>query len=680
MPTDPRQTPVAPETPAGLEGASGPAADRPLPPEALPFVPTETPDNAAPPDLTGTDVEGVLLGADAVRRRHVRLQAMRVPLVAAGSMMLLALVAIFVARPSLIAFAQDGFTASTALPEDDPLPIVAFNPTDPFSFSSLDIHPDRLHSDYFAGAFLLDADRTGLDSLRAAHLADFRWRLDMYRDTYGQDSNFSIRVYDERDGRTLEVFTLHELEARHNALGASNWDEVDRARRAATTALRQKWEAAGIPRDRIVVRWGRANQTLEARERERPFVEYEIQLARQLGLSLLATEIGTVETFNQDHLVSSAGARSRYQMMPDIMRLFNVETYRLPSASGGTVEVREERHPLLTLEPSMMLVRAYSNAVGHELPGVSAYHTGPGNIFRLYREYLRAHPTAARRQQHVSDAYMWGVTEGFERVRAGSSFGPESRAYVLKAYGALRATEHLPVDPAETDRVERVRLRAGESVTLARLLEALEPHEGRLAWGRTASMPNLYDRFAALNPHILLPAAGPGGGIPAAGNVRLMASVDNKPVRFFLPAGADEVLRRVGLDVLGTVFPFNEQTYRVEASEVTAADRDYAALVRDIGQFGFSHASKRRLDVLFERMQDLARQQPESRYRQAQARIIRIHRSVWSTAAFNDLAATTATLLSLSPQALAEQDSVAYAPPPLTGTAAPRPPVTLPTY
>ena len=82
-----------------------------------------------------------------------------------------------------------------------------------------------------------------------------------------------------------------------------------------------------------------------------------------------------------------------------------------------------------------------------------------------YREYLQAYPGLARsRGRHVSDAYMWGVTEGFPRVDAASSFGPQSRVYLLKAYGALRATEGRLVDPTKTLLAERVRLRTGSSV------------------------------------------------------------------------------------------------------------------------------------------------------------------------------------------------------------------------
>src|SRR5690606_1192397 len=157
---------------------------------------------------------------------------------------------------------------------------------------------------------------------------------------------------------TLEVYTLRDLKARYQATGEIDWNDVDFPhRRNATTQLLNKWSARGIPRSALTIRWGRANQVAEARERDAPFIQYEIQLARRLGLSLLPTEIGTVETFNQDWLASPVGAESRFQLMPDIMRMFNVEQYRIPTASGVAVQVREQRHPLLAMEPSMMLVR-----------------------------------------------------------------------------------------------------------------------------------------------------------------------------------------------------------------------------------------------------------------------------------------------------------------------------------
>lgn len=521
---------------------------------------------------------------------------------------------------------------------------------DPYTLTALDIHPDYLFTEYFGGVF--SENGTGDEAY-----ADFRWRLEMFERTYGDDDNFTIRVYDDRSGEILEGYTLRHLKEQYERTGYMDWEEVDfPTRRTHSERLRDKWEALGIPREDITLRWGRANQSLKARERDEPYIQYEINLARRLGLSVLATEIGTVETFNQDHLVSSAGARSRYQLMPDNLRLFDVERYTINTVSGPSVYVREEEHPLLAMEPSMMIVKAYSNAVGHELPGVSAYHTGPGNIFRLYQAYLRANASTPPLDGHVSDAYMWGVTDGFERVRSQSSFGPHSRAYVMKAYGALRATEDKLIDPAQMLRVDRVEVREGEMITLERILTTIGSND-RLNWGADTEALTAYQRFQKINPHIRLPDQV-GDEFPEDGNLRLTSTADGHPVRFFLPHGAIQIMERVGLNVFTNVFEFNENTYLVENSEITQVDRQYNELVENIGQFGFNDENKRELNSIYYRLSSMAQRNP-TRYRQTQARIAQLHRSIWNTRAYRDLEATAETFLSIIPNRRAIQAELA---------------------
>ncbi len=517
----------------------------------------------------------------------------------------------------------------------------------PFTFASLDIHPDRTYAPYLSGAFMQSADST---SSRDVTLDDFRAQLDIYEKRQGVDDNFSIRVIDSRTAQTLEVFTLRAERDHYEATGEANWDVIDRARRPATTQLIRKWVARGVPKADISIRWGRANQVQGARERERHTIEYEVRYARQLGLSLLTTEIGTVETFNQDWLVSPVGAKGRYQMMPDILDLFDVNTYTLP-AQAGAVEVREELNPLLSLQGSFLLVRGYANAVGHEIPGVSAYHTGPGNIFHLYQTYLRANAgEEALPAKTVTDAYMWGVTDGFTRVRKQSSFGPHSRAYVLQAYGSLRAVEHEEIDPDQTLKTEQVTLNSGVSITLRDLLSTLQPHDTRLDWGSDNDYANLYSRFRALNPHMKLPVSGSDEAVsvPAAGNVTLTRAVDGKRIRFFLPYGASEVLTQIGNDILDgdALVRFDEATFAdpAKTGEQTQYDRAYDRLVQDTGRFGFNSANKRRLDALYTRFRQLADENPTP-YRIAQEKIITIHRRTWGTAAFRELAATVDNVL-----------------------------------
>ena len=601
-------------------------------------------ENASP---TGEERKRSRLG------RIIAHPAVHIPLFLIGMAVLLA-VAVLLTEPIARSVSGQADAASQEIGEHHAAPPPA-DPGDPYTMSSLDIHPDRMFAAFFGGVF--SDEETEEDE--AGFRDDFRWRLEMFERTYGVDDNFTIRVYDGRTGEMLEVYTLRNLKAIYDATGETDWDDVDFPNRQTHSArLRDKWEARGVPRDEIVVRWGRANQSLESRERDEPFIQYEINLARRLGLSLLATEIGTVETFNQDHLVSSAGARSRYQLMPDNLRLFDVEQYMIPTVSGDFARAREEYHPLLSMEPSMMLVRAYSNAVGHELPGISAYHTGPGNIFRLYQAYLRAHAARPPLNGHVSDAYMWGVTEGFERVRAQSSFGRHSRAYVMKAYGALRATENKLIDPARMARVDRVQLRRGELITLDRILTALGGNSS-INWGPDTGGLSLYERFRLLNPHIDLPR-DERGGVPRDGNLRFTATADGDPLRFFLPDGAVEVLRRVGYDFFGDVFEFNENTYLVDSNEISRTDRRYERLVQQAGRFGFTAANKRELNQIVGQLDALARRNP-TRYRQTQARVARLHQSIWNTRAFRDLMGTAQTLLSIVPNRRAFDRELAIA-------------------
>ena len=519
-------------------------------------------------------------------------------------------------------------------------------PNRPFALASLDIHPDRAYSRYLSDAFIQRGDSVSGN----VTLDDFRAQLDIYQKRMGVDDNFTIRVIDNRTAKTLEVYTLQAMRDRFEQTDQANWDEIDRHRRTSTNQLIAKWTARGIPKDNIAVRWGRANQVAEARDRDAPFIEYEIRYARQLGLSLLATEIGTVETFNQDWMVSPVGARSRYQMMPDILRLFDIETYTLPAASG-TVQVREELHPLLAMRSSFLLVRGYSNAVGHEIPGVSAYHTGPGNIFHLYQTYLRAKAgDASISDKTVIDAYMWGVTDGFDRVRKQSSFGPHSRGYVLSAYGALRAQEHAEIDPSQSMRAEMVQLKTGKTISLSNLLSALEPHDARLNWGPNNDHENLYERFRHLNPHIALPRSDGDGpvSVPAAGNATFSARADGKPVRLFLPVGSADVLERTGQDLIDgpSLFRFDENAYGDpnKTGEKTAHDRAYDRLVEDTANFGFTNANNRRLNTLYTTFQELAQASPTP-YRVAQLQIITIHRMMWGTRSFRDLAGTVQNVI-----------------------------------
>lgn len=493
-------------------------------------------------------------------------------------------------------------------------------------------HPATHLSPYFSLTASTDS---------ASVLSHFHALLQQYIQRQSRDDNFTIRVFDRRSNTVLEHFELADLRAKHRRGRPLRWETVDARRYKAMDRLVDKYESAGVPLEDIIVRWGRANQVDRAHERDWPYQVYERRLAESLGLSLLATEIGTVETFNQDHLVSAAGARSRYQMLPWVLRRSGVTRYTLTAQQGTRVDVREARHPLLVLEPAFLLLRGYVNAVGHELPGLSAYHTGPGNIFKLYRHYYATGPLS--RTSTVADAFAWAITKGFDVVSDASSFGGDSRGYVPALYGALVARHDRPIDRSPALRTVRLHLRAGASVRLRTLLAPLRSRTPPLDWGPAAdTAATVYDRFRALNPHFDLPPS-PTGAVPPAGNVRIVSAVEGEAVEFFLPLRAPALLQQAGVEALhaAETFRFDSSTFAAPTPpRRTQWDRQYDALVDDIARFGFTDAHRARLLRLFERFETLAAERP-TRFRRRQLRIIRIHKRLWQSGPWETLAAAT---------------------------------------
>lgn len=446
------------------------------------------------------------------------------------------------------------------------------------------------------------------------------------------DDNFTVRVYDTRRDSVLEVFELESTRAAFRRADSTDWEAVDDQRRRITRILVDKYEKAGVPEDHITVRWGRADQVRRAYRRNEPYLVYELRLARWLDLSLLATQIGMIETFNQPELVSAAGARSQYQMVPYVLRQFGIARYDVPTTSGSTVRFRETLHPLLTMEPALYLVRAYANAVGHEIPGLSAYHTGPGNIFNLYRQFLATHPEDAFEQsQSVLDAYLWGLTDGFDRIRRRTSFGHYSRGYVPSTYGALEAVEDWPVDTSRTVRTERVRLSPGREITLHELLGLLE--SGTFSVDR-------YAEFRRLNPHADLPKAE-GTEIPEGGDLVLRSEAEGDPLRFFLPAGASTRIEALRPDLIdaSSVRRYDGDTYRSGRYDrlETEWDRAYRDLVDNVRRFGFSRDQRETLDEIVGHFERLAEERPTP-YRERQLAVAEIHHRMWESRPWRRLA------------------------------------------
>lgn len=505
-------------------------------------------------------------------------------------------------------------------------------------------HPDARYPSYLVPSVFAEEQSGALD--------EFHRILDLYTKRQSVDDNFTIRVFDSETYELLGVYSVDHLREQWQAGADMDWQQVDAERRRLTRRMVDHHADQGHPREDIAVRWGRANQIQEAYERDLSFAEYEIRLAQYLDMSLLPTMLGVVETFNQDDLVSTAGARSRYQMMPYILEDFNVNTYTLSTSNGQRIQVREDKHPLITMEPAFTLMRGYINAVGHELPGLSAYHTGPRNIFHVYRSYLMNEGQSLNHTTSVVDAFVWGLTDGFDTVSESSTFKTRSRGYIPAVMGAMRAYSSNIIDPSYTQRAARVQLASGTRVTLRDLLGELA--DERLSWGPDTYAMSMYERFRHLNPHIDLPSSE-GNGIPNGGNIVLSDRAEGAPVRFFIPLGGPDLLhgsRRVQLDTDAT-FRFDENTYtRPRNGTRTAADEAYDRLVTRIGQFGFTEDNRRQLRRLHETFKTLAEDNP-SHYRLTQLRIIETHRQVWGTSYWREMArtATAATRMArITPQ------------------------------
>lgn len=497
-----------------------------------------------------------------------------------------------------------------------------------------DLHPDVRYGPYFTGV-LTSVDR----SLAAAPLfTAFQNLLAQYVLRQAVDDNFTIRIYDSKSGALLIRYELVDERLRYQGTGVIHWDQLDRQRQAITQTLLDHFTAQGFAREALVARWGRAHQVQEAYLRAAPFLEYEIRLARLLNLSLLSTAISVVETFSDDRLVSPAGARSRYQLMPYLLRQHGIHHYTLRTAAGNQIRVLEEWHPLLAMEPAFLVMRSYANAVGHEVPGLSAYHTGPANLFRIYRMFLTEGLNYLKPGVSVLDAYLWALTEGYSKLAQQTTFRSYSRGYVPSLYGTIRALEQLPLDTSQTVQAELVQVNSSEPFYLSDLLTLLDTtNADSLDWHAITPSASLYNRFRQLNPHFELPPAPDSAGVPLSGDVRFAITENMPPIRFFLPLGTTQRLHHIGFYNLRLLQRFDHTTFDPQDREDTLWDQAYAQLLDDIQHFGFTFTNRTRLDSLVTRFEQLAATSP-SPYRQRQRQIIRTHARLWQFGAWEQLA------------------------------------------
>ena len=295
------------------------------------------------------------------------------------------------------------------------------------------------------------------------------------------------------------------------------------------------------------------------------------------------------------------------------------------------------------MEAAFTIIKGYGNAVGHEIPGISAYHTGPFNIFYIYNMYLAQMEESLSPATTVMDAYLWALTEGFDDVSEDTGFRNYSRSYVATAYGSFKGTEGSPVDTTKTHLTERVQTQFGQDMYLSDLLEALEPIADRLDWSFASDDMSLYNRFRIFNPHINLPEAPDSVFVPKGSDVYLTTRSKYRPVRFFLPPGATYQLALRGFDSLSEddVFRFDHNTYTISEDDFTVWDQQYAKLVADVQYFGFTRENRDQLNILVERFEKLAQQNPTN-FRKLQYNVIKLHQDLWRTRYWSDLSNNTA--------------------------------------
>ena len=490
--------------------------------------------------------------------------------------------------------------------------------------TSMNLDPAQMHSPLIPTPGALSDTASYPESYR-----DFYDLLMIHTMRYGVDDNFTLRVFNRKTGEVLERYVLEAEKSKFLKSGTANWDTIDKKRRSTMKKLLDKHERNGHRRRDLTVTWGRLNQVFEARKRAEPYMTYALRLAQMHGLSALSTELSTVETFNQDWLVSRAGARGRYQFMPHYLRRFGIRRYSMKTTSGRTARVYEERHPLLTMEHAFEIMRAYANAVGHEIPGLSAYNTGVGNIFTLTRLYLmseRPNPD----ESTVFDAYSWAVTDGFREVSRRSTFRRHSRAYLPSVHAAYRAVEHMAVDLNRTMRADLVTVRSGKRINLKDLLDHLEQMD--LDWSPWDDASS-YEAFRRFNQHISLPEPGKDGAMPNNGNLVIKNPSRKTAVRIFVPLGASKALEDAGVELFDNSLTrrFDDFTFQnpSETGEKSLLDWEYEALVDDIGGFGFTMENRERLVKINEQMAALAEERPTP-YRNSQALIASMHNRLWS--------------------------------------------------
>lgn len=236
----------------------------------------------------------------------------------------------------------------------------------------------------------------------------------------------------------------------------------------ATKAYRQFLPQALRSACDLSWRIGSADQIPKALDRASPFIPYLESIGLRYGLDRDTWLIAIQESLFTPSVVSSAACEGPFQLNRDNARNAGLI---LPKGRGNNrTNVNESLHPILAAEAAFGLLRSYVYHTGGFFTGMSAYHTGPGNLAQMRSkqianadwkapsrvtalddwqaqqltalEYL-VMPDADENTPgtEAADAFSWIVTEGWQMPTNRTTFKKESARYVPRFMGLRNAID-----------------------------------------------------------------------------------------------------------------------------------------------------------------------------------------------------------------------------------------------
>jgi len=213
-------------------------------------------------------------------------------------------------------------------------------------------------------------------------------------------------------------------------------------------------------------RIGSADQIPKALDRASPFIPYLEAIGLRYGLDRDTWLIAIQESLFTPNVVSSAACEGPFQLNRHNARNAGLI---LPKGRGSNkTNVNESLHPILAAEAAFGLLRSYVYHTGGFFTGMSAYHTGPGNLAQMRSQQIAnadwktpSHVTALDDWQaeqlaaleylvmpdadentpgtEAADAFSWIVTEGWQMPTNRTTFKKESARYVPRFMGLRNA-------------------------------------------------------------------------------------------------------------------------------------------------------------------------------------------------------------------------------------------------